>query len=227
MPPTVAKLLIGSGLNVEQRKRVTIGVELAAKPQLLLFLDEPTSGLDSDTAWSVCTLLRKLAKQGQSILCTIHQPSGVLFEMFDCLLLLSKGRSLYFGDIGVRSSSVVRYFEARGARSCERNENPAEWLLEITTDTNVDWPQLWRESDERRVVVDAITKIESTAVPSASEQSLSPSKNFATTFLRQLRLVTRRTLNNDWRTPSYLYSKLFLFLGMVSFPNQRSLEYTL
>ena len=220
-------LLIESGLNVEQRKRVTIGIELAAKPQLLLFLDEPTSGLDSDTAWSVCTLLQKLAKQGQSILCTIHQPSGVLFEMFDRLLLLSKGKSLYFGDIGVQSSSVIRYFETRGARSCERNENPAEWLLEITTDTKIDWAQSWRESDERRVVVDAITKIESTAATSASEQSLISSRQFATSFSKQLRLVTQRTLKNDWRTPSYLYSKLFLFLGMVSLQSQSSLERTL
>lgn len=51
----------GEGLNVEQRKRLTIGVEMAAKPALLLFLDEPTSGLDSQTAWSICALLRKLA----------------------------------------------------------------------------------------------------------------------------------------------------------------------
>lgn len=67
----------GEGLNVEQRKRLTIGVEMAAKPALLLFLDEPTSGLDSQTAWSICTLLRKLANNGQAILCTIHQPSAV------------------------------------------------------------------------------------------------------------------------------------------------------
>ena len=60
----------GEGLNIEQRKRVTIGIELAARPELLLFLDEPTSGLDSSTAWSICTLLRKLADKGQAILCT-------------------------------------------------------------------------------------------------------------------------------------------------------------
>lgn len=64
------------GLNVEQRKRLTIGVELAAKPDLLLFLDEPTSGLDSQTAWSISTLIRKLSNNGQAILCTIHQPSA-------------------------------------------------------------------------------------------------------------------------------------------------------
>ena len=49
----------GEGLNVEQRKRVTIGVELAAKPELLLFLDEPTSGLDSQTSWAICDLMGK------------------------------------------------------------------------------------------------------------------------------------------------------------------------
>jgi ABC-type multidrug transport system ATPase subunit len=80
-----------AGLNVEQRKRLTIGVELAAKPQLLLFLDEPTSGLDSQTAWSICALLRKLAENGQAILCTIHQPPGVLFQSFDRMLLLPSG----------------------------------------------------------------------------------------------------------------------------------------
>lgn len=54
----------GEGQNIEQRKRVTIGNELAARPELLLFLDEPTFGVDSNTAWSICTLLRKLADNG-------------------------------------------------------------------------------------------------------------------------------------------------------------------
>lgn len=100
----------GEGLNIGQRKRVTIGIELAARPELLLFLDEPTSGLDSNTAWSICSLLRKLADSGQAILCTIHQPSGVLFEMFDRLLFIQNGPSIYFGDIGPNSQTVINYF---------------------------------------------------------------------------------------------------------------------
>ena len=55
----------GSGLNQEQRKRVTIGVELASKPELLMFLDEPTSGLDSGAAFNIVRFLRKLADAGQ------------------------------------------------------------------------------------------------------------------------------------------------------------------
>ena len=78
-------------LGVEARKRLTIGVELASKPDLLLFLDEPTSGLDGQSAWNVVRFLRKLADNGQAILCTIHQPSSLLFESFDRLLLLQQG----------------------------------------------------------------------------------------------------------------------------------------
>ncbi|EXL65010.1 ATPase [Fusarium oxysporum f. sp. conglutinans race 2 54008] len=71
--------LPGKGLNVEQRKRLSIGVELAGKPALLLFLNEPTSGLDSQSSKAILALLRKLAAGGLSILCTIHQPSAMLF----------------------------------------------------------------------------------------------------------------------------------------------------
>lgn len=119
------------GLNVEQRKRLTIGVELAAKPALLLFLDEPTSGLDSQTAWSICALLRKLADNGQAILCTIHQPSAILFQEFDRLLFLARGgKTVYFGEIGEHSRVLTEYFERNGAPPCGDLANPAEWMLE-------------------------------------------------------------------------------------------------
>jgi ATP-binding cassette subfamily G (WHITE) protein 2 (PDR) len=80
----------GEGLHVEQRKRLAIGVELAAKPQLLLFFDEPTSGLDSQTSWAICNLMEKLKNSGRTILCTIRQPSTMLFQRFDRLLFLGK-----------------------------------------------------------------------------------------------------------------------------------------
>lgn len=114
----------GEGLNVEQRKLLTIGVELAAKPQLLLFLDEPTSGLDSQSAWSICSFLRKLADNGQAVLSTIHQPSAILFQQFDRLLFLAKGgKTVYFGAIGEQSRTMLDYFERNGARPCDPSEN--------------------------------------------------------------------------------------------------------
>lgn len=91
----------GEGLNVEQRKLLTIGVELAAKLKLLLFLDEPTSGLDSQSSWAIYAFLRKLTNSGQAILGTVHQPSAILFQEFDRLLFLAKGgKTVYFGNVG-------------------------------------------------------------------------------------------------------------------------------
>lgn len=114
----------GEGLNVEQRKLLTIGVELAAKPALLLFLDEPTSGLDSQSSWSICMFLRKLADSGQAVLSTIHQPSAILFQQFDRLLFLAKGgKTVYFGEIGEQSRTLLTYFENNGARKCDPSEN--------------------------------------------------------------------------------------------------------
>lgn len=70
---------------MEQRKRLTIGVELAAKPELLLFLDEPTSGLDSQTSWAICDLMEKLTKNGQAVLCTVRKQSDFYNEQSDTL----------------------------------------------------------------------------------------------------------------------------------------------
>jgi ABC-type multidrug transport system ATPase subunit len=110
-------------LGVEQRKRVTIGVELAAKPSLLLFLDEPTSGLDSQSAYSIVRFLKKLAQAGQAIICTIHQPSSVLIQEFDMILALNPGgNTFYFGPVGENGSSVIRYFADRGVE-CPPNKN--------------------------------------------------------------------------------------------------------
>lgn len=114
----LADAMIGSpeaGLAVEQRKRVTIGVELAAKPELLLFLDEPTSGLDSQSAFNIIRFLKKLAAAGQAVLCTIHQPNAALFESFDRLLLLQRGgRCVYFGGIGPHARYVRKYLPSAG-----------------------------------------------------------------------------------------------------------------
>ena len=109
---------IGSGLNQEQRKRLTIGVELASKPELLMFLDEPTSGLDSGAAFNIVRFLTKLSAAGQAILCTIHQPSSVLFEHFDELLLLkSGGKVVYHGPLGHDSRTMIDYLKLTEPRN--------------------------------------------------------------------------------------------------------------
>jgi len=86
------------GVSGGERKRTSIGVELITDPSLI-FLDEPTTGLDSFTATSVMETLGLLAKdQGRTVISTIHQPNSDIFEMFDRLLLLAKGKIIYFNE---------------------------------------------------------------------------------------------------------------------------------
>ncbi|PLB48341.1 pleiotropic drug resistance protein, ABC superfamily [Aspergillus steynii IBT 23096] len=209
----------GEGLNVEQRKRLTIGVELAAKPQLLLFLDEPTSGLDSQTSWSILDLIDTLTQHGQAILCTIHQPSAMLFQRFDRLLFLARGgKTVYFGDIGDRSSTLSSYFERNGAPKLPADANPAEWMLEVIgaapgSHSDIDWPAVWRESPERKGVLNHLAELKS----SLSQKSAEPTKTdagsyneFAAPFSVQLYECLVRVFSQYWRTPVYLYSKATL-----------------
>lgn len=135
----------GAGLSLERRKRLTIGVELAARPELIVFFDEPTSGLDSDSAASIVRLMRKISNAGQSILCTIHQPAAQLIYQFDNLLLLAPGgKVVYFGQLGPRCETVVKYFGRHG-REAGGDENPAEYFIDVTGRENKDareWAQV-------------------------------------------------------------------------------------
>ncbi|EDN98639.1 hypothetical protein SS1G_13498 [Sclerotinia sclerotiorum 1980 UF-70] len=141
-------------LNIEQRKKLSMGIELAAKPKLLLFLDEPTSGLDSSTSWEIVELLKKITAHGQAVLCTIHQPSMALFQRFDRLLFLAPGgRTVYFGRIGENCETVKKYFEANGARPCPADENVAEWIMQTLASSFV--PQLLPNFLVQRAVFEA------------------------------------------------------------------------
>ncbi|KAJ5702941.1 hypothetical protein N7488_010489 [Penicillium malachiteum] len=212
----------GEGLNVEQRKRLTIGVELAAKPELLLFLDEPTSGLDSQTSWSILMLLQRLKNNGQAILCTIHQPSAILLQQFDRLLLLDNGgRTVYFGPMGPSASTLLRYFEKNGGYPCPADANPAEYMLEVIgaapgSRTEINWPAVWRQSPEIEAVRTQLEKWkrdrphQSSAVPTQDHHSYA---EFAASFPYQLRETLVRIFQQYWRNPSYIYSKIGLIVA--------------
>ncbi|EAS36064.3 pleiotropic drug resistance family protein [Coccidioides immitis RS] len=228
--------VLGEGLNVEQRKRLTIGVEIAAKPDLLLFFDEPTSGLDSQTAWSICTLMRKLADHGQAILCTIHQPSAMLMQEFDRLLFLAAGgKTVYFGELGKNMSTLIDYFENHGSPKCPPNANPAEWMLEVIgaapgSHTDKDWSQVWNNSPERAEVRRQLAEMKA----ELSEKPQAPRSagygEFAMPFWQQYLVVQHRMFQQYWRSPEYIYSKLCLcivptlFIGFTFYKEPTSLQ---
>ncbi|EGW33534.1 drug resistance protein 1 [Spathaspora passalidarum NRRL Y-27907] len=213
----------GSGLNVEQRKRLTIGVELVAKPKLLLFLDEPTSGLDSQTAWSICKLMRKLADHGQAILCTIHQPSALLLTGFDRLLFLQAGgQTVYFGDLGENCQTLINYFQKYGADPCSKDANPAEWMLQVVgaapgSHAKEDYFQVWRNSEEYQEIQQELDTMEVKLAKLPRNTDPESHLKYAAPWWKQYWMVTARAIVQDWRTPSYIYSKLFLCLATSLF----------
>jgi ATP-binding cassette, subfamily G (WHITE), member 2, PDR len=213
----------GEGLNVEQRKLLTIGVELAAKPALLLFLDEPTSGLDSQSSWSIIAFLRKLADSGQAVLSTIHQPSAILFQEFDRLLFLAKGgKTVYFGDVGHNSKTLLEYFESAGARKCDDEENPAEYMLETVgvgsrKQSDIDWSDVWNNSKESKEVQAEIDRIHAEKQKEPVTDRGGSTGEFAMPLTAQIWEVTLRVFQQYWRSPSYIWGKFMLALASALF----------
>ncbi|PKA63442.1 putative pleiotropic drug resistance protein 2 [Apostasia shenzhenica] len=100
-----------NGLSTEQRKRLTIAVELVANPSII-FMDEPTSGLDARAAAIVMRTVRNTVDTGRTVVCTIHQPSIDIFEAFDELFLMKRGgKEIYVGPLGRESCHLIDYFE--------------------------------------------------------------------------------------------------------------------
>ncbi|WOK97975.1 hypothetical protein Cni_G06683 [Canna indica] len=207
-----------TGLSTEQRKRLTIAVELVANPSII-FMDEPTSGLDARAAAIVMRTVRNTVNTGRTVVCTIHQPSIDIFEAFDELFLLKRGgEEIYVGPLGHNSCHLIKYFEGiEGVREIKDGYNPATWMLEETSMAQeeihgVNFSEIYKNSElfQRN---NALIKELSTPPPGSSDIRF-PTQ-FSRSFLTQSMACLWKQRLSYWRYPSYNAVRFFLTITIA------------
>ncbi|KAF3795425.1 ABC transporter G family member 21 [Nymphaea thermarum] len=202
-----------SGLSTEQRKRLTIAVELVANPSII-FMDEPTSGLDARAAAIVMRTVRNTVDTGRTVVCTIHQPSIDIFEAFDELLLMRRGgQVIYAGALGHESRKLVDYFQAiPGVPKILDGDNPANWMLEVTNTVSeaqlgLDFAVTYSNSSRYRENAELINEL-STPLP-GSKDLFFPTTH-AQSFVAQCRACFWKQSRSYWRNPQYNGLRFFM-----------------
>ncbi|KAL4353278.1 hypothetical protein GQ457_06G011440 [Hibiscus cannabinus] len=195
-----------TGLSTEQRKRLTIAVELVANPSII-FMDEPTSGLDARAAAIVMRTVRNTVDTGRTVVCTIHQPSIDIFEAFDELLLMKRGgQVIYFGRLGRNSQRIIEYFEAiPGIPKIKEKQNPATWMLEVSSvaveaQLGIDFAEHYKSSSlyqQNKALVHELSK------PPPGANDLHFITQYSQTIWGQFKCCLWKQFKTYWRTPEY------------------------
>ncbi|KAI1316673.1 ATP-binding cassette sub- G member 2 [Mortierella claussenii] len=217
------------GISGGEKRRVTIGIELLSSPSVLL-LDEPTSGLSATDALNVANAIKGLAHKGRTVILTVHQPRSDIYELFDDLLLLSKGKVVYFG----KSQTAAAYFESLG-HECPVGWNVADYFLDLitlhqdngtnddgeaSTSTTEDFAQKYSDylahnpeaqlTQLLREQQSSSEKVERDALLNQFKRAYTT--EFATTTLTQTMLLTQRSLINLARHPTIFQASVVIHI---------------
>ncbi|KAM3330991.1 hypothetical protein ACQJBY_027218 [Aegilops geniculata] len=207
-----------NGLSTEQRKRLTIAVELVANPSII-FMDEPTSGLDARAAAIVMRTVRNTVDTGRTVVCTIHQPSIDIFEAFDELFLMKRGgEEIYAGPLGHHSADLINYYEGiHGVSKIKDGYNPATWMLEVTTIgqeqmLGIDFSDIYKKSElyQRNK---ALIKELSQPAPGSTDLYF-PTQYSQSSITQCMACLWKQNLSY-WRNPPYNAVR-FLFTTVIA-----------
>ncbi|KAG0457816.1 hypothetical protein HPP92_022973 [Vanilla planifolia] len=200
-----------SGLSTEQRKRLTVAVELVGNPSII-FMDEPTSGLDARAAAIVMRTVRNTVDTGRTVVCTIHQPSIDIFESFDELLLLKRGgQIIYYGPLDQDSQKLTAYFEAiPGIEKIKSGRNPADWMLEassVSTEARlgIDFAQIYNSSTLNKRNTALVREL---SKPLPGTTDLYFPRPFPQSSFGQFKICLWKNWAIYWRSPEYNLSRL-------------------
>ncbi|XP_042458774.1 ABC transporter G family member 45-like [Zingiber officinale] len=215
-----------NGLAAEERKRLTIAVELVSSPSII-FMDEPTTGLDARAAAIVMRTVRKAADTGRTIVCTIHQPSIEIFEAFDELLLMKRGGQLiYSGPLGNLSKNMRQYFEAiPGVPMIIDGQNPATWMLNVTSPAmeyklGIDFGTIYRNSSLHK---DNINLVDELSERQTNTEDLHFKSKYTQSFSSQCISCLWKQHRSYWKNPEHnvvrfiITFSVSLLFGLVFF----------
>ncbi|KAM5564594.1 hypothetical protein ABKV19_018929 [Rosa sericea] len=208
----------GNGLSTEQRKRLTIAVELVANPSII-FMDEPTSGLDARAAAIVMRTVRNTVDTGRTVVCTIHQPSIDIFDAFDEMLLLKwGGEEIYVGPLGYHSSYLIGYFEGiSGVSKMKNGYNPATWMLEVTSAAQeaalgINFTDIYKNSEAYRRNKALVKEL---SIPPPNTRDLYFPTKYSQSFYTQCKACLWKQHLSYWRNPAHSAVRL-LFTTLIA-----------
>lgn len=238
------------GVSGGERKRTSIGMELITDPSIL-FLDEPTTGLDSSTANAVLLLLKRMSKQGRTIIFSIHQPRYSIFKLFDSLTLLASGKLMFHGP----AQEALEYFASAGYH-CEPYNNPADFFLDVINgdssavvlnrdEEGQEANKTEEPSKREKPIIENLaefytnssiyreSKAELDRLPKAQKKkgiSAFKESEYVTSFCHQLRWIAKRSFKNLLGNPQASIAQvivtiiLSLVIGAIYFglPNDRA-----
>lgn len=188
------------GVSGGQKKRTSIAAELITNPAIT-FLDEPTSGLDTAAAYKVVSVLKELAKADQSVMCTVHQPSSEIFELFDSAIFIARGQIVYMGP----PSDIRSHFGAIGYQ-CPQDYNPADFVM-FTVEL--------ADDQDYTTMTQAWAKVSDSAMESKNFASQElPPRTLSKGFMTELSMLTARQYRNIIRDKETLKSRCAMSLFM-------------
>jgi len=209
------------GISGGEKKRTCIGLELLTKP-LIIFLDEPSSGLDSYQAKNIIQILKDLTNNGHIVICSIHQPSSNIYKMFDKILFLSQGKTIYFGDGGKK---CIDYFYNLGFR-CPAHYNPSDYILDLIS-LDYSSEELLKSSKQQvNMLIESYNQREHFVDISLDDDDdiedfteFQNQTHFNSSWTEQFRLLFKRSLNEELKDKTSLMIRIstnFFFCMILS-----------
>ncbi|KAH6812976.1 ABC-2 type transporter family protein [Perilla frutescens var. frutescens] len=221
------------GISGGEKKRLSIALEIITQPRLL-FLDEPTSGLDSASAFFVTQSLRNVACRGRTIITSIHQPSSEVFALFDDLLLLSSGQTIFFGE----APAALQFFGEAGF-PCPQMRNPSDHFLRCINSDFDHVNNALMGSQKIRKIEDGCSQVTCLTTAEIRERLLQKyrtsklaavrakikefsvrecgfvyeeSRGSHATWLKQLTTLTKRSFTNMSRDFGYYWLRIIIYI---------------